>query len=201
MSPIAAFVLGLLVGWIIEWIIDWWYWRRRVSVLERSLSQAKNRLGTAEESSKSQPALSAEVLVLRDKAARFEADKLALDRQISALTAEKAALSEQLAACQGRMAAREPAAFAEKSAAPIDVEPGVMPAAALQPDDLEVIKGIGPVIKRKLNEGGIYTFEQLAALNTTQLEQIVGEVIQRLADEDAILREAKELADKKAGRG
>jgi hypothetical protein len=29
----------------------------------------------------------------------------------------------------------------------------------------------------------------------------VGEVIQRLADEDAILREAKELADKKAGRG
>lgn len=29
MTPIAAFVLGLLIGWLVEWVIDWIYWRRR----------------------------------------------------------------------------------------------------------------------------------------------------------------------------
>lgn len=29
MSPILAFVLGLLGGWLVEWVIDWAYFRRR----------------------------------------------------------------------------------------------------------------------------------------------------------------------------
>ncbi len=62
------------------------------------------------------------------------------------------------------------------------------------PDPLEKIKGIGPVIKGKLNEQGIFTFAQLGALTPTKLEEIVGASIKRFADEEEIIRQAQELA-------
>ncbi len=62
-------------------------------------------------------------------------------------------------------------------------------------DPLEKIKGIGPVIKRKLNEGGVFSFAQLAALTPQRLEEIVGDEIRRLADEEELIEQAKKLAD------
>jgi len=62
------------------------------------------------------------------------------------------------------------------------------------PDDLKVIKGIGPVIERKLNEAGIYTFGQLGSLTAHDLQRILGKTIQRLADEEALLQQARDLA-------
>lgn len=64
-------------------------------------------------------------------------------------------------------------------------------------NDLKVIKGIGPVIEGKLNSAGIYTFEQLGNLTTTDLERILGDVIERLADEESLLEQARALASKK----
>lgn len=40
------------------------------------------------------------------------------------------------------------------------------------PDDLEVIRGIGPVINGELRRMGIVTFAQLVALSPTQIEQL-----------------------------
>jgi predicted flap endonuclease-1-like 5' DNA nuclease len=65
------------------------------------------------------------------------------------------------------------------------------------PDDLKVIKGIGPVIERKLNEAGIYTFEQLGNLTASGLRRILGNTIERLSDEEALLRQARDLARRK----
>ena len=65
------------------------------------------------------------------------------------------------------------------------------------PDDLKVIKGIGPVIERKLNEAGIYTFEQLGNLTVAQLRRILGNVIERLSDEEALLQQARDLSRRK----
>ncbi len=39
-------------------------------------------------------------------------------------------------------------------------------------DDLKVIKGIGPVIEKKLNEQGIYTFQQIAEFSAEEIEQV-----------------------------
>jgi predicted flap endonuclease-1-like 5' DNA nuclease len=64
-------------------------------------------------------------------------------------------------------------------------------------DDLKVIKGIGTVIERKLNEAGIYTFEQLGNLTTAQLRRILGNSIERLADEESLLQQASDLARRK----
>jgi predicted flap endonuclease-1-like 5' DNA nuclease len=63
-------------------------------------------------------------------------------------------------------------------------------------DPLEKIKGIGPVIKRKLNEGGIFSFAQLGSLTAKDLEEIVGDEVKRLADEDELIRQAQEFAQK-----
>src|SRR6266540_6272581 len=65
------------------------------------------------------------------------------------------------------------------------------------PDDLTVIKGIGPVISKRLNDAGIYTYEQLASLTLDEFEEALGDVLQRFINERAILRQASELAIKK----
>lgn len=65
------------------------------------------------------------------------------------------------------------------------------------PDNLKTIKGIGPVIERKLNEVGIHTFEQLATLKAADLRAILGKSTARLADEDDLLKQARRLGRKK----
>jgi predicted flap endonuclease-1-like 5' DNA nuclease len=76
-----------------------------------------------------------------------------------------------------------------------DVE--ARPAARVVPDDLKVIKGVGTVIERKLNEAGIYTFEQLGNLTAGDLRRILGNTIERLADEESLLQQARDLARRK----
>lgn len=68
------------------------------------------------------------------------------------------------------------------------------------PDDLEVINGIGPVIAKRLNQNGIYTFEQLAAQTPEFLQAILGDVIQRLADENSLIDQARQLALEKESK-
>lgn len=65
------------------------------------------------------------------------------------------------------------------------------------PDDFTVIKGIGPVISKRLNQAGIYTYEQLAELTLDEFEEALGDLLQRFINERSILRQARELASKK----
>lgn len=65
-------------------------------------------------------------------------------------------------------------------------------------DDLKKIKGIGPVIAKRLNGAGIYKYEQLADLTLDEFEEALGDLLQRFINERAILRHARELADAKA---
>jgi predicted flap endonuclease-1-like 5' DNA nuclease len=64
-------------------------------------------------------------------------------------------------------------------------------------DDLKIIKGIGPVIEGKLNDSGIYTFEQLGNLTPSDLEHILGNVIERLANEEALIQQARNLTGRR----
>lgn len=66
--------------------------------------------------------------------------------------------------------------------------------AASHRDDLKIIKGIGVVIEGKLNEAGIYTFQQLGNLSPAELKHILGTVIERLSDEESLLAQARQLA-------
>lgn len=68
------------------------------------------------------------------------------------------------------------------------------PVVQAPPDDLKVIKGIGNVIERKLNDAGIYTYEQLGNLTPADLRRILGNTIERLANEESLLQQARDLA-------
>jgi predicted flap endonuclease-1-like 5' DNA nuclease len=68
-------------------------------------------------------------------------------------------------------------------------------------DDLEAVNGIGPVIARILNQAGVFTFNEVSSLDAAGLREIVGERIQRLADEDKIIAHARQLADQQGQGG
>lgn len=65
------------------------------------------------------------------------------------------------------------------------------------PDDLKIIKGIGPEIERRLHAAGVTTFAQLAELTPPDLENILGSMLKRLVNEGDILDQARKLAEKK----
>ena len=179
MSTLTAFILGLVVGWVVEWVIDWLYWRRQRASLVRDLDQANaesRRLRADNNDLESHYATQRQELIRsQEEVASLKAEKEALQAQAAKLTPVEATRTET-----------------------IDVTP--QPAAAavsFERDDLEAIVGIGPVIARKLNEAGIYTFSDLGRLTADDLREKVGAMISRLANEDDILRQARQLDDQK----
>lgn len=98
---------------------------------------------------------------------------------------------EQAAKLEERLIAAESVSFSVPDLAP---EPPTIPN---KPDDLTAIKGIGPVIAKKLNEAGISTYQQLSRLSSDEFEQILGDLIQRFVNERSILDQASNLAKQK----
>lgn len=158
---------AIVLGLIIGWAIEW--------IIDwiywrRQIAEMTRRLEAAEARLPQEADL--------NKLARIQADlenqiihNATLQEQLAALEAEKLALQNQVAVRQVALSA--------------------------VPDDLIVIKGIGPVIARKLNEAGVCTFEALGALTPERLREIVGEAIQRLANEEDIIHQAQKLAAEK----
>ena len=65
-------------------------------------------------------------------------------------------------------------------------------------DDLKKIKGIGPVMEKKLNAAGVNTFEQFSRLTTQQLQNILGISKRVVQSADNLITQAKKLAQGKA---
>lgn len=66
-------------------------------------------------------------------------------------------------------------------------------------ENLEAIKGIGPVYARRLREAGIQTFAQLSQLTPERLGDILGERYKRLfSNQETILAQAKDFAQQRA---
>ena len=102
-----------------------------------------------------------------------------------------------------RRYAEEPARYVDTARSVDRGHPSASPDVASRPvvkappDDLKIIKGVGTVIERKLNEAGIYTFEQLGNLTPADLRRILGNTIERLANEESLLQQARDLARRK----
>lgn len=217
MNPWVAFVLGLLIGWLVEWVIDWVYWRRR-STGTTVEADAGCRSRVAE--------LELEVESYRSQLASLQSERAQQMEPIPARRAgpvleetprhdnlEELGISPALAASLNRAGIYTFAELGrlsppklreigeehlEKPGSEVEIVKQARMAAGMmtKADDLEVIDGIGPVIARMLNSAGIFTFRELAELDETGLRAIVGERIQRLANEGSILRQAKELAER-----
>ena len=79
----------------------------------------------------------------------------------------------------------------------VPVPPETLGATEELKDDLKIIKGIGPAIERKLNNAGIFTFAALANLSTQELENILGNQVRRLQNENDLIAQARELAQQR----
>jgi predicted flap endonuclease-1-like 5' DNA nuclease len=66
-------------------------------------------------------------------------------------------------------------------------------------DNLQAIKGVGPVFAKRLNEAGVYTFEQMSGLTPREMEEILGTLFKRFfSKENTIRAQAKEFAERMA---
>lgn len=125
----------------------------------------------------------AEILLGGAKPAKKAAVKAEAKAEIAAEAAPKEAKAKKEAAPKAEVTA-------ETAAAPLFKAPKG------EPDDLTVIKGIGPVAAKDLNEQGIITFAQLAKLTDKDVAKI-DEHMPFSADQIKDWREqAKELAKK-----
>jgi len=78
---------------------------------------------------------------------------------------------------------------------------GLNIAAAKVKDDLQVVKGIGPVMERKLNDFGVYSYEQLGRLQRADIQALattLGSFPDRI-DRDKWVSQSKKLFKKKYG--
>ena len=159
-----AFVNGLIVGWL--------YWRRHLESLQTDLNDAKVRILS------------------------LEKDLMESDRSLKDMTVDKERLSTslehckaELKICQGNrgqltadlnaaraLLAQESATEEETSSAQDAFSAAlggkVTRADIADKDDLKRIGGVGPFIENKLNELGIYTYQQISQLDEDLVEKV-----------------------------
>lgn len=70
-----------------------------------------------------------------------------------------------------------------------------LPKGAAVSAQLGDINGIGPLSTKRLNDAGIFTVEQLAELTAETLREIIDPKYERIADEEDILKQARDLRD------
>jgi predicted flap endonuclease-1-like 5' DNA nuclease len=223
MNSLAALILGLLIGWLGEWVIDWIYWRRkqadpqvgedessriRIAEMEQELASYRHQLAILQtersrmdEPIRPRPAAAREEKRQEAVKPSREFDPLDEIQGLNPVMVQR--LYESGITTYRDLGSLHPRKLKEILGQLLDPgsEVEIIRKARLKAglikkvDDLEIIVGIGPVIARALNVAGIYTFTELAALSAADLREIVGEKIERLADEEQILSQARQLSE------
>ena len=128
--------------------------------------------------------------------------KVAFDRiyggnEIEEVRNENASLKEYIRTLESQLQSKpvkvSPVQVAP--AQPTPAQPAPVPTENRK-DDLQQIRGIGPVIEKKLNNAGIMTYADLARLSPQELENILGNT-RRLVQEAELIKQAKKLAGQK----
>ncbi len=166
MQFLLGLVAGLIIGGIIEWIIDWQFWRVEP---EPEASTPSSISGSDR---------------LQADLAHARAQIAALEAQLST-AAPTSASSTSVSATQSMVGADDVVD---------DVDVVGVDNLAAQPDDLTAIKGIGAVFARRLNDGGIVTFAQLAQATPDQLQDIVQAAEWQAIDPATWIAEARQLS-------
>ncbi len=180
MSLTAGIILGILIGWLVEWIIDWLYWRkRREALLPAQISKGTGSLEITDHP------VEVDALLVENETLKKRLERYAAVGD--GLVIENNQLKSQLEKCKNESSSMTFENTRLKSQLD-DITRG--------PDDLKVIKGIGPEIERMLHKAGILSFAQLADLSPADLENILGSVVKRLANEQDLLDQARKLANK-----
>jgi predicted flap endonuclease-1-like 5' DNA nuclease len=192
------FIVGIIVGVIAAW---WFFerrdassratleegWKKKLAHVEQEVRRAdaahdetKERLRLCQQEKvaleATPPAAAAPAPLVTEKApppapaVPAEVERLAQARR--RVDAKLAQLPAGSSARKRLMAERAALDGGEAKAAPAPNPVQLFTPPADAPDDLEKIRGIGPVLRQKLNDLGITTFSQIAALTPADIERI-----------------------------
>jgi predicted flap endonuclease-1-like 5' DNA nuclease len=146
MTVIEANYLPLIVALLIGFIAGWWMFRRARA--SRDTRLAKERTGETIEVAAADPPPPPVRPYMRSRPIRDGID-----------TEEGRGIADE-----GASAMRDVAGEVLGVSAQIDVEQADGP-----PDNLQMLKGVGPKLAQKLNENGITRFEQIANLSANEI--------------------------------
>ncbi len=131
---------------------------------------------------------------------RWVIDKIFLEDNLRILADENALLRQRLMTLEARKP-QEARALQRAEPAPLPVE-HVEPIAASQEgmivphrDDLKMIKGIGPKMEKKLNDAGVYTFDQMSRLTPEQLQNVLGISKRVVQSSENFISQAKKFSE------
>lgn len=94
--------------------------------------------------------------------------------QLAALEADVHLRHKELNDCnKSKLAMNVPVSIPKEPVQVKSVVPLPVPVESAEPDDLEIIEGIGPKIEELLNEKGISTFAQLAATSAESIKELL----------------------------
>lgn len=125
-------------------------------------------------------------------------DRIYRENELEDVRNENASLQEYIRALETRLQSKSPESRSARQelSAPqaVPLEAAVPGQTASEKDDLKVIRGIGPAIERKFNDAGIQTYAALARLTNEELENILGNQVKRLQNENDLIAQAERLA-------
>ena len=131
---------------------------------------------------------------------RWIVDKIFMDENLRIMTNENALLKQRIrtlesAQSSGAIRVRQttpdalPVEELERpgsSAAGLGVSP--------HRDDLKLIKGVGPILEKKLNDAGVYNFEQMSRLTAGELQAILGVARRNDQNTENLISQARKFA-------
>lgn len=129
---------------------------------------------------------------------KYILDEVYTKNHLKMITNENALLRERIKSLEAKSLQRT-----EQSPQPVQrVEPVKVPQPiesipSSRADDLKLIKGIGPQMEKKLNNAGVYTFQQMSRLTTTELQNILGLSKRATQNADNLITQAKKFAQQK----
>ncbi len=130
---------------------------------------------------------------------RWVIDKIFLEENLRTLVNENDVLRQRLQTLEAPKARQErPVQRPEPAPLPVEeMAPVAMTGSGPIPpqrDDLKMIKGIGPKMEKKLNDAGIYTFDQMSRLTATDLQNVLGISKRVVQNSDNLLTQARKFA-------
>jgi predicted flap endonuclease-1-like 5' DNA nuclease len=111
---------------------------------------------------------------------------------------ENAQLKDRLQLLEGARSVQRVNPTPQPDQRPVPVAAPKPPRRTSPKDDLKKIKGIGPVMEKKLNAAGINTYEQFSRLTTQQIQNILGISKRVVQSADNLITQAKKLAQQKS---
>lgn len=131
---------------------------------------------------------------------RWIIDRIYYEDDFKRIADENALLKERVHSYETRSVQRvSPIPQPDQRPAPAPVTTAANKSSSRK-DDLKKIKGIGPVMEKKLNAAGINTFEQFSRLTTQDIQNILGISKRVVQSADNLITQARQLAQKKTKR-